>query len=477
MEETQDSFAYRCLPLNIANAHGWEVQCPLAFSLKWNGGNSLQDIEIRCPAESDPRTRPVSIFGHGILTFHLDGLFRTEPGWNLFVSGSPNMPKDGIYPLAGVIETDWSPYSFTMNWRVTRPEIWISFAEGEPICFVFPVQCGLLDTVEPELRDLASEPVLLREHQEWSASRRAFSEQLFRPGSDEQKERWQKRYYRGVRMDGQVGAQDHQIKLRLPEFADRRDQAPEASPGPRPQALFYKRLALLSRHRHGALGLVEPRSYAFASDTHLAPLAAAEMREAAMCYPIAFTAGNPPWPLCVLGVARGRNLFVEPSGAWRAAHYVPASVRRYPFIIMANPTDEGRATLGIDEASDQLTEAAPAKLFTGESLSELGQRWLSFCIKTAREIEATGEFANALLQHDILRSIQPSLPARIGGRISLRHLRVLDAERVRRLPDGVRQAWRDKGWLDSIEAHFASQLHWTKLLTLEAQHAALTRST
>ena len=42
-------------------------------------------------------------------------------GWNTFVTGPMNGIKDGIAPLSGVIETDWSPYSFTMNWRFTRP--------------------------------------------------------------------------------------------------------------------------------------------------------------------------------------------------------------------------------------------------------------------------------------------------------------------------------------------------------------------
>ena len=75
----------------------------------------------------------------------MHGVFRTEPGWNLFVGGSPNEPKDGLYPLSGVIETDWAPYSFTMNWQFTRPDHWISFEEGEPFCFLYPVQRGLLE--------------------------------------------------------------------------------------------------------------------------------------------------------------------------------------------------------------------------------------------------------------------------------------------------------------------------------------------
>ena len=223
MDETSDAFAYRCLPLNIANAHGWEFLSPCAFSARWDGGNGSQAIDIRCSAGL--HARPTSIFGHGVLTFHVHGLFRTEPGWNLFIGGSPNQPKDGIYPLSGVIETDWSPYSFTMNWRFTRADHWISFEEGEPFCFVFPVQRGVLETAKAEIRSLASEPALKAEYEQWSLERRDFTDRLMVKDTSESKTRWQKRYYRGLTMQDKSGISDHQAKLRLPEFTDNRTRA------------------------------------------------------------------------------------------------------------------------------------------------------------------------------------------------------------------------------------------------------------
>ena len=52
MDATSDSFAYRCLPLNIANAHGWELLSPIGFSAKWSGGNERRDVQITLPANS-----------------------------------------------------------------------------------------------------------------------------------------------------------------------------------------------------------------------------------------------------------------------------------------------------------------------------------------------------------------------------------------------------------------------------------------
>ena len=58
MDKTNESFAYRCLPLNIANAHGWEVLSPCDFTAFWRGGTDVKDVIIRTPKGTAPRLRP-----------------------------------------------------------------------------------------------------------------------------------------------------------------------------------------------------------------------------------------------------------------------------------------------------------------------------------------------------------------------------------------------------------------------------------
>jgi hypothetical protein len=70
------------------------------------------------------------------------------------VQGPINRPKDGIAALSGIIETDWSPYSFTMNWIITRPDTPVRFEKGEPYCHIFPVSCGALRGSSPNLKAL-----------------------------------------------------------------------------------------------------------------------------------------------------------------------------------------------------------------------------------------------------------------------------------------------------------------------------------
>jgi len=217
MEATAERFAYRCLPLAIANAHGWEMLSPCGVEARWNGGPRVEDVEVRLDPGVDPRRAPVALFGQGVLTFHVEGILRTPEGWNLWVGGPPNGAKDGIAPLGGVIETDWSPYTFTMNWRFTRADHWIRFEENEPFCFFFPVERGRLDRVEPEIRPIADAPELKAAFEAWSMSREALR-QVMRERPQAPTDNWQKLYYRGLRPDGSEGAADHVAKLRLRPF-------------------------------------------------------------------------------------------------------------------------------------------------------------------------------------------------------------------------------------------------------------------
>ena len=214
MDRLPEAFAYRCLPLNIANAHGWEIACPRGFSARWDGGGEKEAILIE-GREEEAGDLPVSHFGHGVLTFRIPLLFRSPPGINMLVTGPFNQPKHGIAALSGIIETDWSPYSFTMNWKFTGPGITVSWKRGEAFAFFFPLQRGMIETAEPEFRSIDSEPELADWFNNWHKSRLDFNRALDEGAGGAQRERWQKHYYRGAMPDGGDGAPDHQMKLRV----------------------------------------------------------------------------------------------------------------------------------------------------------------------------------------------------------------------------------------------------------------------
>ena len=214
MDETPDRFAYRCTPLSIANASGWEILSPCSFQAFWNGGSRPEDITLASEADEATLSRfVVSHFGSGVLTFHTGYLFRTPPGWAVWARGAPNTVKDGIAALDGLVETDWLPFPFTMNWRFTRRKT-IRFETGEPICFVTLFPHGLIDAVAPRLADLSDDPRLQAQHEAWSADRAAFNDGLAKFDPRIVAEGWQRRYLRGDAPDA-VAPTFHRHKRRL----------------------------------------------------------------------------------------------------------------------------------------------------------------------------------------------------------------------------------------------------------------------
>jgi len=220
MDRTGDRFAYRCLPLTIANTHGWEILCPVSFEAYWNGGKRPKDLKVVYGGKTS--SIAVSHFGHGVLTFHTGYLFRTDPGYSLYVTGPVNSPKDGANALSGIVETDWLPQPFTMNWLFSAAGGPLLFEEGEPFCHIFPVPRELIEQVEPEVRDLSSEPELKERYDQWTASRAAFNSELLVSGSEAQSQKWQKHYSRGEHPDGARAPGGHRTKLRVREFVEKK---------------------------------------------------------------------------------------------------------------------------------------------------------------------------------------------------------------------------------------------------------------
>ncbi len=259
MDQT-DGFAYHCLPLTMANQAGWLIPSPAGFSVWWDGGSARANVHITfdpppgvpardafgplvisaaapvtAPAE-DRDARIVSNFGSGTVTFSLPYLFRTPRGINLWVKGPTNSIKDGIQPLEGIVETDWLPFTFTMNWRLTRTHHEVHFDRGEPICMIIPVPRGLAESLVPVYLPLDSNQELCHDFHEWDRSRRAHNAR--RPEAVKRSEAvqraWQRDYHKGLTPSGRR-VQEHQTKITLREFvpADAAP-APAATSSPLP---------------------------------------------------------------------------------------------------------------------------------------------------------------------------------------------------------------------------------------------------
>jgi hypothetical protein len=136
-------------------------------------------------------------------------------------TGPLNRPKDGIAPLTGIVETNWLPYPFTMNWQMTRPGR-VTFDKGEPVCMVFPIPVDAVAAFEPEIRDLADDPALAAQAHAWKERRDDFMRRFAQSDPATLAEAWQRYYFLGRLPDGSDAPEGHVAKLRAAAPVDRR---------------------------------------------------------------------------------------------------------------------------------------------------------------------------------------------------------------------------------------------------------------
>ena len=116
------------------------------------------------------------------------------------------------------------------------------------------------------------------------------------------------------------------------------------------EMMFYERVVALNDQAHAKLKVRPAISFAYAARTNSVPLLASEFFDAAREYPIVFARGETgPVPAALLGLREAENLFVDRDGRWDA-RYVPAFVRRYPFV--PGKGANGELLVCIDEASE-----------------------------------------------------------------------------------------------------------------------------
>lgn len=112
---------------------GWELVCPHAFEITWNGGPRPEDLEIRVEGTNEDEPSFVqSQLGHGVLTFHPGYQFKTEEPYALWVGGPTGAPKDGIALLESLVDATHLPCTVAVHWQLTRAHHTLRFAAGEP---------------------------------------------------------------------------------------------------------------------------------------------------------------------------------------------------------------------------------------------------------------------------------------------------------------------------------------------------------
>lgn len=227
-------------------------------------------------------------------------------------------------------------------------------------------------------------------------------------------------------------------------------------------AFFYRQPVVLDRTQHASLRLRTPDAR-FAAHNPSVPLVLAEFAEAALEYPIVFVkSSDGPWlALALTGLQTQTNAFVDPQGKWNA-RYVPASVRRYPFILSEDKAQQ--LSLAVDMAATHTgPEGEPLFDAQGEPAQGVRDR-MSLLTDFQAQLKLSEAFIQQLDAAGVL--VQQNLQVRMddGRQAAVDGVWIVDEQKLRESPDDKALAWFKSGELSAIHAHLLSLRNLIALL-------------
>lgn len=229
--------------------------------------------------------------------------------------------------------------------------------------------------------------------------------------------------------------------------------------------LFYKNPVPLDSKEHTKLKLKQNFGLGFTKGINAVPVNLIEMPQICHFYPIAFSPDKNATPVAILGLRDGENLFLNEDNTWQDA-YIPAYIRRYPFIFSEMPDGE-QLTLCVDMDDAIISEKGDQPLFDKDGKpSDLANNALEFCKSYHAAAQQTIEFSKALAESDLLVEREAQINAAGNRRINFSGFKIIDEKKLAEMDDKTFIEWRKKGWLPFLYAHLFSGAQWQRLTQL-----------
>lgn len=222
--------------------------------------------------------------------------------------------------------------------------------------------------------------------------------------------------------------------------------------------LLYKDIVPLASSLHAGWRLRAPEGARFLSGVHAVPLLADEIALAHRHYPVVFASGPESVPLALMGLNEGVNTFLDEKGMFPADTYVPAYVRRYPFMLARLRPDSEDLSLCFDPTSDMV-----GAFDEGETLFEDGQPTertkaiLDFCQSFEQASLATVAFVRELGEQKLLMEGEFSIqPEGVAQPYLYRGFQMVSEDALKTLRGDVARKWIQSGVLGLLYAHLFS---------------------
>jgi len=222
---------------------------------------------------------------------------------------------------------------------------------------------------------------------------------------------------------------------------------------------MYENVEPLNSVTHLKSGIKEINSFEYAKELIHAPITIAEFYESCKDYPIVFAKDpNDVWTaLALTGYKDKENIFIDKKGQWDKNRYIPAFVRRYPFVFMAQ-ADSEELTLAFDVAYKvEISKSKERAFFDADAkATPFLQNIMSFLTQFQNDAKATAEFIQQLSDWDLLEARMANVVTPAGETFTLNGFYIVNEEKLRHLSKKKREEVYAKNAIPLITAHLIS---------------------
>lgn len=237
---------------------------------------------------------------------------------------------------------------------------------------------------------------------------------------------------------------------------------------------IYKNPMLLNQVAHKTVKIAKVVNFSFAQDLNSVLLTGQEFMEASKRYPIAFVSGKNDdiVPLAILGLRQKGNLFVDDEGKWKEGAYIPAFIRRYPFILSENDPSGQNFAVSVDAEYEGFDKEEGMSLFDEEgNPSDDLNKVVEFLKQYQMQNMFTQEFVKKLTEYNLLKDFSADITMPAGEKLGFRGLKMINEKALLELDDEKALDLFRRGFLGWIYGHLYSLSNFRALGALEAKKA------
>jgi len=225
------------------------------------------------------------------------------------------------------------------------------------------------------------------------------------------------------------------------------------------QPIFYKKIVPLNKETHGDWSIETVANYKHTSETNSLYIAAIEFIKAANEYPIVFgiAEDGSVFPVVILGLRKNENLYVNKKGEW-LANYIPAYVRRYPFILATGEEGSDQFTVCIDSDCPGFNKKGKGTaLFDKDgNESDLLKNSVEFLKEYQNHIQLTALFCKNIKDLGLLEPMKADIKMADGEELSLGGFMGINREKLKALDADALVNLVKTDQMELIYAHLTS---------------------